>query len=95
MNELQVRDYKDSDSNRCRDIHDLARPIELQGSCDPRAFVPLANDAKDLAEYQRCLLYPSDAADDPLCVDLGGRRIINKLNTSYTIYSTHTPQLLL
>ena len=39
-----------------------------------------------------CLLYTSDAADDLLCVDLGGRRIIkkkkkkNKINTceSYT-----------
>src|SRR5450756_2052081 len=27
-----------------------------------------------------CLLYTSDAADDLLCVDLGGRRIINKNN---------------
>ena len=28
--------------------------------------------------YIRCLLYTSDAADDLLCVDLGGRRIIKK-----------------
>ena len=34
--------------------------------------------------YVGCLLYTSDAADDLLCVDLGGRRIINKQNT-YTI----------
>ena len=27
---------------------------------------------------KRCLLYTSDAADDLLCVDLGGRRIIQK-----------------
>src|SRR5450756_889265 len=27
---------------------------------------------------QTCLLYTSDAADDLLCVDLGGRRIIKK-----------------
>src|SRR5665213_4121961 len=27
-------------------------------------------------EYVICLLYTSDAADDLLCVDLGGRRII-------------------
>ena len=27
---------------------------------------------------QVCLLYTSDAADDLLCVDLGGRRIIKK-----------------
>src|SRR5450756_1023520 len=30
----------------------------------------------DLPNY--CLLYTSDAADDLLCVDLGGRRIIKK-----------------
>ena len=29
-----------------------------------------------------CLLYTSDAADDLLCVDLGGRRIIKKKTTS-------------
>src|SRR5680860_980059 len=28
--------------------------------------------------YYGCLLYTSDAADDLLCVDLGGRRIIKK-----------------
>ena len=28
--------------------------------------------------HQPCLLYTSDAADDLLCVDLGGRRILNK-----------------
>ena len=31
--------------------------------------------------YISCLLYTSDAADDLLCVDLGGRRIIKKKNT--------------
>src|SRR5450756_659768 len=30
------------------------------------------------ALLQTCLLYTSDAADDLLCVDLGGRRIIKK-----------------
>ena len=30
------------------------------------------------AVVQICLLYTSDAADDLLCVDLGGRRIIKK-----------------
>ena len=28
--------------------------------------------------FHACLLYTSDAADDLLCVDLGGRRIIKK-----------------
>ena len=31
-----------------------------------------------------CLLYTSDAADDLLCVDLGGRRIIKKKNITTT-----------
>ena len=31
-----------------------------------------------------CLLYTSDAADDLLCVDLGGRRIIEKKKTNKT-----------
>src|SRR5450756_1843893 len=31
-----------------------------------------------------CLLYTSDAADDLLCVDLGGRRIIKKKNKNHT-----------
>ena len=34
-----------------------------------------------LARADGCLLYTSDAADDLLCVDLGGRRIIKKKNT--------------
>ena len=35
-----------------------------------------------------CLLYTSDAADDLLCVDLGGRRIIKKKNR--TIHNKRT-----
>ena len=35
-----------------------------------------------LAQVVDCLLYTSDAADDLLCVDLGGRRIIKKKKTS-------------
>ena len=35
------------------------------------------SDAYELRGYA-CLLYTSDAADDLLCVDLGGRRIIKK-----------------
>src|SRR5450756_3237020 len=32
----------------------------------------------EAAQIKTCLLYTSDAADDLLCVDLGGRRIIKK-----------------
>ena len=33
-----------------------------------------------MSVYAGCLLYTSDAADDSLRVDLGGRRIIKKTN---------------
>ena len=42
-----------------------------------------------------CLLYTSDAADDLLCVDLGGRRIIQKHHPLERQHlSTSAPQLL-
>ena len=36
------------------------------------------------ADSHTCLLYTSDAADDLLCVDLGGRRTIKKKPKSTT-----------
>eukprot|EP00657_Telonema_sp_P-1_P009488 TRINITY_DN3715_c0_g1_i1.p1 TRINITY_DN3715_c0_g1~~TRINITY_DN3715_c0_g1_i1.p1 ORF type:complete len:195 (+),score=85.05 TRINITY_DN3715_c0_g1_i1:185-769(+) len=36
------------------------------------------SEGDDGAKDKTCLLYTSDAADDLLCVDLGGRRIIKK-----------------
>ena len=41
---------------------------------------------------KNCLLYTSDAADDLLCVDLGGRRIIKKkkqLHITHKLLSTN------
>ena len=35
-----------------------------------------------------CLLYTSDAADDLLCGDLGGRRIIKK-KKKHKLYEVH------
>eukprot|EP00657_Telonema_sp_P-1_P001942 TRINITY_DN1472_c0_g1_i3.p1 TRINITY_DN1472_c0_g1~~TRINITY_DN1472_c0_g1_i3.p1 ORF type:complete len:464 (+),score=180.38 TRINITY_DN1472_c0_g1_i3:152-1543(+) len=40
--------------------------------------VPAAPQDAEHPESSPCLLYTSDAADDLLCVDLGGRRIIKK-----------------
>ena len=37
-------------------------------------------DYQSVVYLKGCLLYTSDAADDLLCVDLGGRRIIKKNN---------------
>ena len=41
-----------------------------------------AGEARYEAMYGICLLYTSDAADDLLCVDLGGRRIIKNKQTT-------------
>ena len=46
------------------------------------------------ALLERCLLYTSDAADDLLCVDLGGRRTRKKKNMYATTVEParlHTP----
>ena len=40
--------------------------------------VELNSDQVEFPRSILCLLYTSDAADDLLCVDLGGRRIIKK-----------------
>ena len=46
------------------------RPRVTVRFIDPQGVVP--------GVHKGCLLYTSDAADDLLCVDLGGRRIIQK-----------------
>eukprot|EP00658_Telonema_sp_P-2_P045052 TRINITY_DN32964_c0_g1_i1.p1 TRINITY_DN32964_c0_g1~~TRINITY_DN32964_c0_g1_i1.p1 ORF type:complete len:158 (+),score=65.99 TRINITY_DN32964_c0_g1_i1:108-581(+) len=45
------------------------------------AFYPADIDVQNrVTEFQNCLLYTSDAADEEDSVDLGGRRIIKKKN---------------
>src|SRR5450756_1059554 len=56
------RDLPQEERLRCALVHE---PIQ-----DPRLLV------RGCMEILSCLLYTSDAADDLLCVDLGGRRII-------------------
>ena len=53
MKELTIREYHEDDWLLACSAHDKARPIELQGSCDPRAFVPLAEDADELEDFHR------------------------------------------
>ena len=44
--------------------------------------IPVIFASSVLAIPQTCLLYTSDAADELLCVDLGGRRFIKKKNNN-------------
>jgi len=48
-----TRDYRDDDWPAICAVHDRARPLELAGGCDPRAFVPLADDPEG-AEIADC-----------------------------------------
>jgi ribosomal protein S18 acetylase RimI-like enzyme len=41
-----IRPYTEPDWAAICAIHDAARPDELRGSCDPRAFVPIEQDAE-------------------------------------------------
>src|SRR5450756_274423 len=45
---------------------------------DTRQFRDIFANIPEHCQDRDCLLYTSDAADDLLCVDLGGRRIIKK-----------------
>ena len=62
---------------------------------DPNPFLKyiLIDQGSDAGLRNGCLLYTSDAADDLLCVDLGGRRIIKKKNNKHRnkeLNSNHT-----
>jgi hypothetical protein len=50
---ITIRDYTEEDWAAICRVHDLARPYELDGSCDPRAFVPLAQDAEYADDIRR------------------------------------------
>jgi GNAT superfamily N-acetyltransferase len=43
---ITTREYRDEDLQAVCRIHDRARPDELRGSCDPRAFVPIEQDSE-------------------------------------------------
>jgi ribosomal protein S18 acetylase RimI-like enzyme len=50
---ITIREYRAADWPAVCVVHDRARPDELQGSCDPRAFVPLAEEQDDAENFQR------------------------------------------
>ena len=50
---LWIRDYGDADWPAVCVVHNRARPDELRGSCDPRAFVPLDAEQDDAESFQR------------------------------------------
>jgi len=53
MPTFAIRPYVKADWPALVGIHDAARPDELRGSCDPRAFVPLEQDP-EVEELRKC-----------------------------------------
>jgi len=51
--EVVIRAYGKSDWPAVCVVHDRARPDELAGCCDPRAFVPLAAERSDAESFRR------------------------------------------
>ena len=73
-------------------VHQLVHDAATIGVVVAEVAVPPPERAGEnacLAEQSVCLLYTSDAADERSSVDLGGRRIIKKNNTT-THTHTHT-----
>ena len=75
--------YDNRDPDGCRNC---CEGESCDGCRDPEMelFIPKASSQQQPESgtqrpiVYNCLLYTSDAADDLLCVDLGGRRIIKK-----------------
>ena len=63
---ISTREYGQDDWEGICLVHDLARPQELEGSCDRRAFIPLAIDPSDQANAleSRKWVAVDDDADD-------------------------------
>lgn len=60
--EYQVRPYQPADWQAITTIHDLARPDELAGSCDARAFLPIEQDP-EVEHLKSCRKFVALAGD--------------------------------
>eukprot|EP00831_Metopus_contortus_P061564 TRINITY_DN53436_c0_g1_i1.p1 TRINITY_DN53436_c0_g1~~TRINITY_DN53436_c0_g1_i1.p1 ORF type:complete len:187 (-),score=47.53 TRINITY_DN53436_c0_g1_i1:4-564(-) len=81
--EKVISNFSVSSSREFPDYFSCATKIspQIQADKEMAKFKEKDTDVqKEIAEYlsKICLLYTSDAADDTPCVDLGGRRIIQK-----------------
>ena len=59
---ILYRKYEEQDWKAICAIHDLARPDELIGSCDPRAFIPIEQDkeVEDLKAHKKIVACDGD-----------------------------------
>ena len=82
---------KKLDAETCSKLHDFFFEVLIAPDFDENGLAQLSSkknriiirlnklpETASMIKHLSCLLYTSDAADDLLCVDLGGRRIIQK-----------------
>jgi len=68
---ITYRGYQEADWKAICNIHDRARPDELKGSCNPRAFIPIEQDeeVEDLKRSQRFVACDEDKVVGFVAVD--------------------------
>lgn len=59
---IAYRDYQEADWSAICKVHDSARPDELVGSCDPRAFIPIEQDpeVEELKKHKKFVATEGD-----------------------------------
>ena len=76
-----------------RDRGDTLEPLKIVATRGMTVDTQEYHPEPRVASIVACLLYTSDAADDLLCVDLGGRRILKKKkkkhNTTHVSINTY------
>ena len=81
-----------------RDSCNFKTIINGNGATLEQIYAKVQYLLRQATDINTCLLYTSDAADDLLCVDLGGRRIIKKKKNKHNLvthyHSPTTPQHL-
>ncbi|MBX3051694.1 MAG: GNAT family N-acetyltransferase [Caldilineaceae bacterium] len=60
---ITIRPFKPEDWDALCRIHDAARPDELKGSCDPRAFVPLSQEP-EAEELRKSTILVAEEGDE-------------------------------
>ena len=81
--------------NVCEDENNLTKPYVLHAEANAITKIARSNNSSDGATMYVtaspcCLLYTSDAADDLLCVDLGGLRTVKKKKKKIRIPVSYT-----
>ena len=73
-------------------INGTVRYLDPEGRIDNQyaQMFGISLDESNCSQPDTCLLYTSDAADDLLCVELGGRRNIKKKKHLFTFQPTPT-----